>query len=202
MKIDICEQRRDHSTLRGASITDSENSILLDSCLKKTLDVTQDAFIRYPMSQKLHQPVLVNSIEETSYISFYNIFCPSTFNSPVQHSQGIMATTVRPESVRVVYEVLLIDTLEDSAQSSLHQFVLKGWNTQWPHFITSGFRDVNPQHRLWNVRHPMESLDKIIKVRHQILCICIFGYPVNATGFARLQLPEAFPQQFLIHQMK
>jgi hypothetical protein len=94
-----------------------------------------------------------------------------------------MAATFRPKSVRIIYEILLIDTPEDSAQSGLYQFVLKGRNTQWPHFITSGFGNVNPQYRLRDVRHPMESLDKIIKVRHQILCICIFGHMVNATGF-------------------
>jgi len=202
MKIDVRKQWRYNSTLWGASVTDPKNSILLDACLEKTFDVTQDAFVCYAMSQKFHQLVLVNSIEETSYIGFYNIFCPSTFNGLVQHSQGIVATPFRAKSVRVVYEILLIDALEDSAQSGLHQFVLKGGNTQWPHFTTSGFRDVDPQHRLWDVRHPMESLDKIIKVCHQILCICIFGNLVNATGFTRFQLPEAFPQKFLIHQMK
>ncbi len=107
MKIDSRKQWRNHPTLRSASITDPENSILLDTRLEKAFDVPQNPFVCYAMSQKLHQLVLVNRIKETSYIGFYNKVCPTTGNGLILHAQGIMATPFRAKSVRVIYDGLV-----------------------------------------------------------------------------------------------
>ena len=123
-------------------------------------------------------------------------------NGPAKHTQRIMAASARAESVGIFHEVLFVDRLQDLAQAGLYQLVLQHGNPKGPLLVASRLGDVHPPHRLWNIGHPMESPDQGVEVLHQVFCILFLGDPINAAGPGVLQLPEAFPQQFPVHQVK
>ncbi len=111
MKIKISKQWRNYAPLGRSSFTSSENSIFMNPCLQKAFDITQDAFICDTMSQKIHQLVLIYVVKEASNIGLYNVFRTFLFYGLVQCPQCIMASSIRAKTVRVFYEILLIDGL-------------------------------------------------------------------------------------------
>ena len=92
-------------------------TIFLDSRFEEAFDVAQDAFIADSMGQEGHQLVLVHVVEEAFYVGFDDVVGLTTFYRLAQRSECIMTASSRTKSVGVVYEVLLIDGLQDSDES-------------------------------------------------------------------------------------
>ena len=131
----------------------------MNTGLEEAFDVTQDAFVADTVGHKGHQLVLVHVVEEATYVGFDEMMGQAAFDSLAWRSQCIMTASSWPKSVRVVYEVLLIDRLQDFNEARLDEFVFQCRYPQGLYLGAARFGDVNPYHRLRDVRHPVESVD-------------------------------------------
>jgi len=55
--------RTNNPTLGCSFVTGPERTVFHDTRLEEPLYITQDPFIRYPVTEKFHQPLLIHIIQ-------------------------------------------------------------------------------------------------------------------------------------------
>src|SRR5438093_2931897 len=87
-------------------------------------DEPQQRPIRDPSLEHLGERGAIHAVEKGHDVCLQNPTHFALMNDPVQGSHGVMGTASGPEAIRAVQEVLLIDRLDNLAQSVLHELVL------------------------------------------------------------------------------
>ncbi len=125
VQIDVGQQRADAAPLHGADLTPCSLPLLQHAGVQPLLDEPHAAPVRDPMLAKLHQPPVVEGVEEP--------------------------TAPRPESVREPEKVDLVDGVQDRDDGALDQLVFQRRNAERPQPPVR-LRDVRPPDRLRPVR--------------------------------------------------
>ncbi|MCD6295391.1 MAG: hypothetical protein J7M20_10865 [Deltaproteobacteria bacterium] len=90
-------------------VTGAHCAIFHYTRLEKPLHITQHSFIRYSVTEKFHQPLVIHIIKEPFDVCIHNKVNSATLDLLTQRSESIVATPTRAEPIRVIYEILLID---------------------------------------------------------------------------------------------
>jgi hypothetical protein len=93
-----------------------------------------------------------------------------------------MTATARSESIGIVYEVLLIDLLQNSYQSSLYQFVLQRWYPQGTLLAAARFWYIPPSNSPRPVAQPLKPTHQFSQIGLQTLGVLGLGHPINAVS--------------------
>lgn len=103
VKIDICQNWADYSTLRSSRIRVVVLPVFDVPCFEKLSDKAKKPFICNTLSHNADKYIVVYVIEEAFYVSLNKPLC--TCKSPLNACQSGVAALMRPETMRGAFKV-------------------------------------------------------------------------------------------------
>jgi hypothetical protein len=105
-----------------------------------------------------------------------------------------MRRPTRPEPVRAVPKVLLVDRFEHHDHRPLKNLVLEGRYPDRTRGRAIGLRDVGPSHGRRLIEARLGSVQQVLQVLFQVLCVCLCRLVVHAYGAVLARAPIGFAQ--------
>jgi hypothetical protein len=100
-----------------------------------------------------------------------------------------MGRPTRPESVRTVQKVLLIDRLEKHGDCTLQQLVFRGRDADWTGFFARSFRDVHAPDRWRKIGPRLRTIQQRLQVGFEVLPIIRYRPAIMSGGAVFAQSP-------------
>ena len=125
VKIDVCKQRTDRSSLRNTIVRLFPFSIDHDTRLEPFLDQADHSRILNSMFDKSDQPFVAEVIEKSSDVGIQNpvhSFCSKT---DVQNIQAVVLPFTRSVPKRGIEEVTFVDRIQNLNRTSLDDLILQ-----------------------------------------------------------------------------
>ncbi len=123
--------------------------------------------------------LVVEGIEELGDIHFHHPPAAHRHHPPPEDLQRLVRRTARPEAVRAVEKVLLVDRLQRHRHRPLEDLVLERGNADGPGFPAGALRDVHPPHRRRAVGARLGAIQQRAQVLVQVLRILLRRLPVH-----------------------
>src|SRR2546421_7809192 len=142
VKIDIGQQRRDTPALNRTDLTGYPFAVLQHARIEPFLDQSNHAPVRYPVLQELHQPFMLQRIEEALKVGVEHPLHHLLPHSVGHSVQRLMLVPPRPESVRKSQEVHLVNRVQYLDGGALDDLVLQHRYSQRS-FPTVRFLDIH-----------------------------------------------------------
>ena len=105
-----------------------------DSRNQKPLYITQKIFVINIICEKLHHPVMIYIIKESSDVCFQHIINLSAHYHLIDICYCVMSTAIRAESHGTVKKSWLVYLIQYICHCSLYKSVLISWYSQRSHF--------------------------------------------------------------------
>src|SRR5579863_2319057 len=113
MQVDVRQQRRNYCPLRRPYLRLRPFPFFRHSRLQPFLDQANDAPVRDPMLEKLHQPFVRNIIEKSTNVQIeHPVHSPPPQSHP-ERVQRIMLASPWPEPIGESQKVLFINLIEN-----------------------------------------------------------------------------------------
>src|SRR5512137_7052 len=195
MKIDISQQRGDHSSLRSSLtrlLAASFAPVLHHRCAKPHPDQFQDRSVRYPLLYHLHQLVMGNAVKVTAQIRVIHLL-PSDLQVLPDLFHGPLGSPPRSKPMRAVQKIRLKDRLDDQHHRHLHHPVPYAGYPQGPQ-LAIGLRNVHAAHRQRSVGLALELFLYIVEKRSYsfpLLLYALDGCPPSTPGAPCFALTRA-----------
>lgn len=119
MKVDVGEQRREAPSLGSALIAGVLQTVLHDSAFQEPLDQPKDSLIADPNPKKLHQPLMIEMIEEAFDVDLNDVVDLLTLYRAPQLRQRLMLRPPWSVAIAAVQEFHFIDLLQHSGECLL-----------------------------------------------------------------------------------
>jgi site-specific DNA recombinase len=137
--------RGDHPSLRRAGIAALQRAVLHHTCIQPLADQAHDDSIAYPLAQHFLQTTVIDRVEKLPDVDLDRPPTTHLHRRPPQRIQGLTRRAVRPEAVRAVQKLLLIDGFQDHRHCALQHLVLEGRDSERP-LLALALRDVDAPH--------------------------------------------------------
>src|SRR5437867_964698 len=186
VQIKIGQQRADAPALHRSHFAPCPLPLLQHAGGQPFLDEPHDAPVRHAVLDKLHQPPVVEGVEEPTDVGIEHPVHPLRRDPHRPRIQRLMRTAPRPEPVREPEEVDLIDRVQDRDDRALDQLVLQRGNAERPQ-PPVGLRDERSPDRLRPVRPSLEPSREILEIRFQALAVVPPRLAVDARCRVSLQ---------------
>src|SRR6058998_1024573 len=186
VQVDIGQQRADAPALHRPHLTPRPLALLQHAGVQPLLDEPHDAPVRHAMLDKLHQPPVVEGVEEPTDVRIEHPVHLLHRDPDCQRIQRLMRTAPRPEPVREPEKVDLVDRVQDRDDRALDEFVLQRGNAERPE-PPVGLRDERSPDRLRPVRPSLEPSREILEIRFQALAVVPPRLAVDARCRVSLQ---------------
>jgi hypothetical protein len=167
MEINVGEQWRDYSALRRTAVGSFVNPIFHVARFEHSSDEIDESFIIYPSSEERQKDLMVDIVEEPTYIHFDQPFASRP--SFLDDFKSRVAGTTRTEPVRLFREHGFINRRENCPCRLLDEPVFNRRDSQRP-CLAVALRDMNPPDRSETIRtfrHAPGDLGQLLK-RHAI----------------------------------
>src|SRR5579864_1778239 len=178
VQVDVGQQRANASALNRTDLTLYSLTILKHTGTEPFLDQPHDALVCHSVLDELHEPRVLQRIEEAAQIRIEHPVHSLRFDPNRQRIQRLMRTTFRSEAIREAQKVLLIDRIQHLHDSALDDFVFQHGYSQWA--LPAVFRYERSTHRSCSVRAPLEPQRQILKVCLQIRSIVLPALAIHA----------------------
>src|SRR5271167_857308 len=192
MQVNIGQQRANASTLNRTDLTLYSLAILKHTSTEPFLDQPHDALIRHTMLNELHEPRMLQRIEEATQIRIEHPVHFPRRDPDRQRIQRLVRITFRSEAVREAEEVLLVDCIQHLDNGALDDFILQHRHPQ--RALPTAFRYEHSTHRSCSVRAPLEPRRQILKVALQVLSIVLPGLAIYSRSSVSLDRKICRPQ--------
>ena len=159
MEIDVRQQRRCTAALRRPFLHSRSLPLLQHARVQPFLDETYDASVRDAVLDKLHEPAVVDGIEESTDVDVEHPVHLLRQQSRVERVQRVMLAAPRPKPVREAEKVRLVDGVEHLDGGTLNDFVFQRGHAERP-LPPVVLRDVHPTNRLRSVRPRFSRSDR------------------------------------------
>src|SRR5215469_550958 len=170
VEINVREQRRNATTLRGSLFHPHSLPILQHARVQPFLDEPHHAPVRNPVLEELHQPAVVDGIKEPTDVQVEHPVHLSRQQSDIERIQRVVLAASGPEPVREPEEVGFVDGVKHLDRGALDDLVFQRRHPERP-LLPFGLGDVHPAHRLGPVRSPLKPLREIVEVFLQLLAV-------------------------------
>src|SRR5262245_30572788 len=152
------------------------------------------------MLDELHQPFVVNRIEELTNVRVKHPVDIALLASHRHCIKCMMRVAARSESVGEPPKVPLVDGIEHRHRSPLDDFI---FHCRFPDgsLATIRFGDVDPLYRWRVIRPPFEPVGQVPQVRLQVLSIGAPRLPVNSGGGIPVETSIRLPESIDIVDM-
>jgi site-specific DNA recombinase len=117
--------RGDHAPLRRPCLGVREVPVFEDPCTQPLVDQTQQHPVPHPLLKKGAQMGMTQSVEEPPDVHLHQPAAAQSHRLLPQGLQRLMCRPPRPEAVRAVPKVLLIDRLQRHDDRPLEDFILQ-----------------------------------------------------------------------------
>jgi hypothetical protein len=168
--------------------------------LEPFLDQSHDAPVRDAVLEKLHQPSVIESVEEASDVGIEHPVHLSPVDSGGQGIQSKMRTSPRSEAVGKAEEVDLVDRTQDLNDGALGDLVFQRGNSERP-LPPVRLRDEASQDRPRPVRSPRQPSGEILEILFQPLPIVLPRLSVDSRSGVSLQREVCAPQAVSVVDM-
>ena len=140
--------------------------------------MAQNALIRDPVPDKLHQPFMINGVKVSTNIRVQNPAYLTGHYSGIQRIQRMVWTAPRTKPVGESHKALLVDGVEHTRRGPLHDLVFQRGYSQRP-LSPIRLRDPGPFHRFGPIGPSLQPPRKIRQVFFQIFSIPAPRPPVH-----------------------
>lgn len=163
------------------------------SCTQPFLDESQNPLVRDPVRDELHQPPVVDGIEESTDIRVEHPVHLLAEGACCERIQRIVLAPPRAEPVGEAKEVFFVDGVEHLDDGSLDEFVFQRGNAERP-LPSVRLRDVRPTRWLRTVRSLVQSLMQVSKLLFEPGLVLLPRHSVHPGRCFLLQTEERFPE--------
>jgi hypothetical protein len=184
VQVDIGQQRANASALNRTDLTLYSLAILQHTGVEPFLDQPHDALIRHTMLDELHEPRVLQRIEEAAQIRIEHPVHFLRRDPDRQRIQRLVWTAFGPKAVREAEEVLLVDRIQHLDHGALDDLVLQHGHSQ--RALPSVFRYERSTHRSCSVRASLEPQRQILKIALQVLSVVRHVSPSTPAAASRL----------------
>jgi hypothetical protein len=153
-------------------------------------DQPHDALIRHTMLDELHEPRMLQRIEEVAQICIEHPAHLLRRDPNRERVQRLMRVALGSKTVRKAQEVLFVDRVQHLDYGALDDLVLQHRHTQRA-LPSVAFGDEHSTHRLGPVRASLEPSRQILKVALQILSVVAPGLPSTPAAASRFRAQKA-----------
>src|SRR5437867_4327516 len=170
VQVEVGQQRADAPALDRTGVGRCSPPILQHAGPQPFLDEAHDAPVRHAVLEKLHQPAVVEGIEEPTDVGIEHPVHPLRQEPDRERVQSRMRAAPRSESVGKAEEVDLVDRVEHLDDGTLDDLILQRGNAERSHPPVR-LRDVRSTHRLRPVRSPLQPAGEVLEVAVEILSV-------------------------------
>src|SRR5213593_3965108 len=186
VQVEVGQQRADAPALHRPDRAPCPRALLQHAGGQPFLDESHDAPVRHAVLDELHQPPVVEGVEEPPDVGIEHPVHLLRRNPHRQRIQRLMRTAPRPEPVREPKEVDLVDRVQDRDDGALHELVFQRGNPERPQPPVR-LRDVRSPDRLRPVRPSPEPSGQILEMLLQPFAVLPPRLAVDARRRVSLQ---------------
>ena len=187
---DIRQQRRNHPALDCPFLSAVPFSVLQDPRVEPLSYQSHNAFIHYPVLDKLNQPVMVDGVKEPLDIGIQNIIHFPRLKSNIQRIQTVMLASPRSISIRESEKVRLVDCIQYQGRCVLDDFILQCEHPQRS-LLAVSFGYVRSLDWLCSIGSTFDSLREIFQVFCKLLRILSPRDPIYPCRHVPLETIES-----------
>jgi hypothetical protein len=195
--------RLSHTALRRPFIDGLPSALFHHAGSQPFLDETHNARITNPMLDKLHEPSVVESIEELTDVGIDDPVHFLRQQPDIERIQAVMLATSRPVSVRETEKLRFVDGVENQDRRILDDLLFQHRHSQCP-LLSIGFGNVDSTNRFCPVSPAFQSSAEILEMLFQILFVVPPRLPINASGRVALEAVVGLPQRigcrYVVHE--
>ena len=208
IQIDVRQERRERSPLRGSLLVADDHPLHHDSRPQVAPDQPQHPFVPDCLSNPVHQDVVVHPVEELGDVQVHHPALPCQ-NIPLGRAHRVVGTPPRAESVAARAELQVKDRLQHLQKHLLYPPVL---HRRYPEQAGSplGLGYFHPPHRTWDVCPAFQFAADALPVLADMVAQLCHGHPVDprrarvafhSTPCRRgILRPDHLLHQFLVHR--
>src|SRR6266702_282049 len=200
VKVDIGQKRRCTAALGRTLLHARALTILQHTGCQPFLDEPHDAPVRDAMLDELHQPSVIDRVEETPDVHIEHPVHRSREQPRVERIQAVMLAASGTKPVREPEEVRFVDGVQHLDGGPLDDLVLQRGNAQRA-LPAPVFGDVDPANGLGSVRTALEARSEVPEVFFQGLAVLPPGLPVHARGGFLLETEVGLSQRVQVVDM-
>ena len=186
---DVGQERRYAPPLWRPLLTPCPLPVLQHPGVEPFVDQAQEAPVCDPVLDELHQPTVVDGIEEPRMSASSTQFTCFVWIPSVQRIQRIMRAASRPEPVREAEEVRFIDGVQHLDRRPLDDLVFQRGDAKRP-LPPVGFGYVRPRDGLRSIRPRVSRSERSAEVLLEGLAVVPPRHPVDPGRGFRLQPVE------------
>src|SRR3990170_1656016 len=195
VQVHVGQEWRDAAPLGRAFLTLRPRPVLQHAGIAPFLDQPHDAPVRNPMLDELHQPPVVNGIEEPPDVGIEHPVHLPRQQSRIERIQRTVRAAPRPKPVGEAEEVRLVDGVQHLRRRALDDLVFQRGDAQRPQ-PPVGFGDVRPLDRLRSIRSALQPSGQVREVRLEGLPVVPPRLAVDARSRVPLQREVRCSQTF------
>src|SRR6185437_15140463 len=144
------------------------------------VDEAQQHPIEHPAAQDLPEASVIQRVEELAHVDVEDPPAREPRRLEPESLQRLMRGATRPEAVRAVQEVLLVDGLQHHRHRALQDLVLEGRDADRARLRARPLRDVDPPHGRRAVRARLRAVEQRPEVVLQVRRVLLRGLPIHA----------------------
>ena len=114
---------------------------------------------------------MIQRVEKRADVNLQNAAYPAPHALLREARQGVVRRTLRPETVRAVVEVLLVNRLQEHHDRPLKHFVFQRRDADGAGLSASALRDMHPSHRRRPVHTRLRAFQEQSEVDLQVLLV-------------------------------
>ena len=179
MQVEVGQERTDAAALDRAGLGVCSRPVLQHARPQPFLDEAHDAPVRHAMLEKLHQPSVVEGVEEVPEVGIEHPVHLLRQEPDRERVQSLMRAALRSEAVREAEEVGVVDGVEHLDDGALDDLVFQRGNAERPQPPVR-LRDVRPPHRLRAVRSSLQPSGEVQEIGLEILSVVPPRLSINA----------------------
>ena len=172
VQVHVGQEGRNAGPLGRALLTPCPLPVLQHAGLEPFLDQSHDAPVRNPVLDELHQPPVVDGLEEPTDVGIEHPVHLLRQEPGVQRIQCVMRAAPRPESVGEAEKVSLVDRVQHLNRRALDELVFQRGDAQRP-LPPVGLGDVRPLDRLRSIRPSRQPSREVPEVLLQGLPVVL-----------------------------
>ena len=143
VQVDVREQGRHDAALRRSGLGMLDASLLHYARVQPLSDNAQQDAITYPAADDLEQVSVIEAVEKLPDIDFQDPTSAHRHRRVSDRFERLVRRATRPEAVRAVQEVLLVDGLQQHRDRALQHLILEGRNANGSRLLPISLRDVH-----------------------------------------------------------
>src|SRR5438128_3297002 len=200
VQVEVGQERADAAALDRAHFPLCSLPVFQHAGGQPLLDEPHDAPVRHMVLDELHQPLVLQRIEEAANVGIEHPVHFLRHDADRERIKRLMRAATRPEPIGETEEVLFVDRVQYLDDGTLDDLVLQRGNTERP-LPPGRLPDVRSANGLCPVRPPLQPLREVLEVLFQSLAVVAPRLVINPRGGVSLDAEIGRTPSFAVVDM-